>query len=149
MGRIRHKSTIGAIGQQVEFLEDCLADQNLITEHQSLFQRVPPHERENDRFGDGDRFRSPVSIFSNTIAARHQAKRLHDVGGDNRSNGARIDHRVSFVVPHCRFLQLFSPVECFVDGVGEQDFDSDFTHGNLRLRDHEIVNGPQVTQPRS
>ena len=80
-GGVCHKPSVGTIRQQSELLQHGLADQHLVTLHQSFFERVSPHDRENDRLGYGNNLGSPIGILGYLVAARHEAESLHDIAG--------------------------------------------------------------------
>jgi hypothetical protein len=96
MGGIGNQSPVGAVGQQIQFFQDGLADEDFIAQDQGFFHGVSLVDFENDRLGDVYSFPSPIRVFSDTLAAYRQSQLLPYLNGDYRANGAGIDKRVRF-----------------------------------------------------
>jgi len=58
---------------------------------------------------------------------------INDIGRNDTSDRTGINQRVGFVEPDVFRIQLAAAGECFIDGIRQLDFGSDFPHARIDL----------------
>ena len=69
MSGIGNEATALTVGQQVEFLEDGLADEHFVAENQGFLECIATENLEDDRLRDADRILAAIGVFRNPLAA--------------------------------------------------------------------------------
>lgn len=69
------------VGEQIEFFEDRLADENFVTENEGLFQRIAAEDLENNRPRNPDRVLTSIGVLRHALSAHANAQPLQNVWG--------------------------------------------------------------------
>lgn len=117
MGRVWNQPASLTIGEQVEFLKHCLADENFVAEHQRLFKCVAPQHFEDDRPRDIDGFLATVGVFGDALSTNGDAQFFSHMDRHDGPDGAGIDERIGFVGADRIGLDFARPRPRFVNGV--------------------------------
>ncbi|OGA00957.1 MAG: hypothetical protein A3I00_07925 [Betaproteobacteria bacterium RIFCSPLOWO2_02_FULL_64_12] len=128
------------------FSSTCLADQDLVAEHQRFFERVTPFELDDQHSRHIHDLLAPVGVLGNPPAADPEPKTGRDLRRHDHANRAGIDERISLADSHLLGAEHAPTDQCLVDGVRQPGLDPDLAHALLRPLPGNDRAPPQRTQ---
>lgn len=126
MGGIGKESLVGGVGQQIEFFQDRLANEDLVTQHQSLFQRVTAEDIQDHGLRHVHSPFAATGVFSDTLAAHAAAEFLEDLRRNHTTDRTGIHQGIRLVTTDFFGRNAATTSQCLVPCVGKTDL-----HSNL------------------
>jgi hypothetical protein len=141
MSGIGHEPPTLTIDEQVELLEHRLADQDLVTQHQSLLECVPAFQLDDEgsRYGHG--FPALIGVLGHLLPPSRQPQTSGDLGRHHCPNRPGVDERIRLERPDLLRGENSAPDEILVDRVREPRLDPHLTH-----RFHRITRQARAVQ---
>ncbi len=110
MSRVRDDAAIRAIDEQIEFFQNRLADQNLVTQNKRVFESVAAVDFDDDWLSDPDQLFASVRELGRGLLANPQTDLFYDVRRNHRPNRAGVHESIAMMKSHFRTGRWVAPV---------------------------------------